>query len=456
MAVQRAPIPVPKGKFYGWVIVWVTWVASFVTAPMNPVVFSMFIVPMRDELHVGNAAIAWAITVRMLSAGIAAPWVGRWLDRYGARWVGAIGGLLSGLAMIGLFFLDNIWLMYGLFALSGVTGFGVFGGGNILATVPVANWFLVKRGRAISIAATGGGLGTAMGVPIAQLLVHAVGWRWSFVIFGLVILAIVVPAYALLMRRRPEDLGLHLDGVVPVGGTPTPTISTGTAQLSPRQDVSWTARQAMRSPVLWVAMASFTLYSFFTSGVLFMRVPFWVDLGVSPQVIAFGMASDPLVVMFTMLAFGFLAERYAIRFLAVLGGIFRAISMVPFMIGTGSAAWVFGHNVTWGTGSGGMGTAQNLLIPDYYGRAAQGAIRGIVAPFMIAAGALGAPAIGLMMDAGISPTTLFRVTLGVFLLCGLVFIFLKPPGAPSKRKEAVAAEASASAGTPAPTKAGAG
>lgn len=425
MTSQKLPVPLPQGMFYGWVIVGVSWLANAVTSTMNPVVFSIFIVPMRQDLHISLSTLAWTVTLRQLSGGLVSPWMGRLVDNFGARWMGFFGGLLAGATLISLYFVDNIWTLYVLYALSGLGGFGTFGG-NLLTTVPAANWFIAKRGRATSIAGTGVGLGTAAGVPIAQLLIHTLGWRWAWVIFGLAIWIVILPSYGLLMRRRPEDLGLYPDGASAQGASAGSREAGGIARPPPGE-VNWTLGQALRAPVLWSVLLASTLYVFSTSAVLYLRVPFWNDRGVSPQALAWGVASDPFTVIFAMLLFGFLAERFPVRYMAVVGGVWRGISMVPLLAGGSRAGYVFFHNVTWGIGSGAMAATQNLVIPAYFGRMAQGAIRGVTAPVMIAAGALGAPVVGYMLDAGIGINFIWQLGLVMMVVSGLVFIFLKPP-----------------------------
>ena len=419
----------PSGVFYGWVIVAVGWSANMVTATMNPVVFSVFIDPMREDLNLNLSAMAWAIaiSVRMLTGGIFAPLMGRLIDIYGARWLGFFAGFLCGALLIGLYFAHNIWLIYALFAISGISGFGS-SGGQLLTIVPVANWFVVKRGRTTSIAGTGLGVGTAIGVPIALLLINTVGWRWAWVIFGLAIWAVMLPSYGYLMRRRPEDLGLVPDAVTtqksPVSDEP------GAAHEIVVDEVNWTLGQALRTPVLWFILLALTMYTFSTSGVLFLRVPYWNELGISPEAIAFGIAADPLIFIFAILFFGFLAERYPVRFVAVISGIWRAISMVPLLIGGSRATYVFLHNIIWGIGSGGVSVTQNVIIPTYYGRMAQGSIRGISLPIMFAAGALGAPAVAYLVDAGVEVTFVWQLGLVLMLFAGLMFLFLRPPQFP--------------------------
>lgn len=427
MTPQRFPIPLPHGVFYGWVIVIIGSFANMVTATMNPVVFSVFIDPMREDLNLNLSGIAWAISLRMLTGGIAAPFMGRIIDRHGARWLGFFAGILAGGVLISLYFAQDMWIIYALFALSGFSGFGNFGG-QLLTVVPAANWFVAKRGRATSIAAVGGGAGTAIGVPIALLLINTVGWRLTWVIFGLAIWIVILPCYGFLMRRRPEDLGLLPDGVEIENklGSDAVTENSGADQ-----EVNWTLSQALHTPVLWFILMALILYMFSTSGVLFLRVPYWNELNISPQVIALGVAADPFTVIFSMLFFGFLAEKYPVRFMAVIGGIWRGISMLPLLLAGAHGIHVFTHNITWGVGSGAFAAAQNLIIPSYYGRMAQGSIRGISLPLMIAAGALGAPALAYLVDSGVNIGIVWLVTMSLMTLGGVVFFFLKPPKHPS-------------------------
>ena len=428
MTPQKFPITLPHGVFYGWVIVIVGSLANMVTATMNPVVFSVFIDPMREDLNLSLSGIAWAISLRMLTGGIAAPLFGRVIDRHGARWLGFFAGILAGGVLISLYFAQDIWIIYALFALSGFSGFGNFGG-QLLTVVPAANWFVVKRGRATSLAAVGGGAGTAMGVPIALLLINTVGWRLTWVIFGLAIWIVILPCYGLLMRRRPEDLGMLPDGLEIEDKLDSGDVTDNSEAA---QEVNWTLSQALRTPVLWFILMALILYMFSTSGVLFLRVPYWNDLNISPQVIALGVAADPFTVIFSMLFFGFLAERYPVRFMAVIGGIWRGISMLPLLMAGSNGIQVFAHNITWGIGSGAFAAAQNLIIPSYYGRMAQGSIRGISLPLMIAAGALGAPAIAFLVDSGVSISIVWLLTMSLMMLGGVTFFFLKPPKPPQE------------------------
>jgi len=44
-------------------------------------------------------------------------------------------------------------------------------------------------------------------VPLTQLLIDQVGWRWTYVVTGSLLLLVLVPANALFQRRAPQDVG---------------------------------------------------------------------------------------------------------------------------------------------------------------------------------------------------------------------------------------------------------
>jgi MFS family permease len=70
---------------------------------------------------------------------------------------------------------------------------------------------------------------------------------------------------------------------------------------------------------------------------------------------------------------------------------------------------------------------QNLIFPQYFGRAYQGGIRGFTSPIIIAIGALGGPLAGYLLDAGVSFAVLWQLCFWCILLPSLAFIFIKPP-----------------------------
>lgn len=401
---------------------------------MNPLVFAFFLEPMTQDLSVGRSTLVWGITIRLISGGFFAPYLGQLVDRHGARWLGVASGVLVAAVLFGFAVATNIWVYYALFFVSGLTGFGIFGG-NVLTMVPPGNWFVARRGRAMSIAQSGQLLGSAATTIAAAFFITEFGWRTAWGILGFVALIGVVPAYAVLMRRRPEDVGLFPDGASGPPAASAPTAATATRPASTERD--FTVREALRTPVLWMHLGATTLLMTAISPFLLFRNSYWSGLGFSPTLIALGVALDPFIFAVANITMGLVAERIPIRFTGCIGGMFRLCGMLPLTLGATWPGSVFMHNLVWGTGSGTTAVFQTLMIPDYFGRTHQGAIRGAITPVMVVFGALGGPLGGYLLDAGMSYNMFFW---GIFVCVAIAsasFFFQTPPARP--REDVVAA-----------------
>ncbi|MBI4298202.1 MAG: MFS transporter [Chloroflexi bacterium] len=420
MKSQLPPLRLPGRLYYGWVILGVAFLVNFASSPMNAVVVSFFVLPIGEEMGWSRSTIAWALTIRMITGGIVGPLLGPLVDRHGTRWLGVFTGVIAGGTVVSLYFVNGLWMLYALFAVSGLTGFGG-PGGALLTGVPVSKWFIAKRGRAMAIATSGMALGTFIAVPIAQYLIQTFGWRWAWVAFGLVMWALIVPFYGLFMRREPEDMGLQPDGI-------SEQSSKGRTGISPASEVNWTLGQASRTPVLWAILITQAGKQFASSAVLLHRVAFFQGEGISPATIAFGIALDPLLVIFTALFFGIVAERIAIRYIGVMGAFFWGLSILPMLFYvSGHSYFILLHSIIWAIGTGAGINFQNLIWPAYFGRKSLGAIRGVMLPLSIGAGALGAPLMGYVIDGGGGYMVAFALSLGLFLGPGVIYLFTKPP-----------------------------
>jgi len=424
-----APPATPR-LFYGWVIVACTWLANFTTVSNNPLVFAFFLDIMAKDLGVSRGTLVFGITIRMVAGGFFAPVLGHIVDRYGARWPGVIAGIIAGGSMAGFAVTSNIWVLYALFLVSGLTGFSIVGG-NVLTIVPPANWFVQKRGRAMAISSAGQLLGSSAFAIAAALLISSVGWRATWGIFGAIAFLGVVPTYGLLMRRRPEDMGLHPDGAVPAAepprGAAAHRVHAEARSAAHGADRDFTLREALRTPVWWANLAAFTVIASAISPFLLFRNHYWTTLGFSPALIAVGVALDPFCFAVANMIMGFFAERIPIRFAGVLGGVLRTLGLLPLTLGMTSPSSVILHNVVWGTGSGTTGVFQTMVIPDYFGRAHQGSIRGVTTLVMVVISAFGGPVGGYLLDAGMSYTVFWWAIMAGVALASASFFFQKPP-----------------------------
>lgn len=410
--LQRPP------RFYGWVIVWVAFIVNALAGCLHPVVFSFFIGPMSESLGVSRGELSWGLTLRLVGAGVASPLLGWLIDRVGPRWLGTTAALLGGASIAAMGATDRIWLLYILFALSGMVGLSSgAGGGGLLTIVPVAKWFVARRNRAMAIAYAGTPLGIVAAIPLASWLIDAHGWRVGWVVFGIALAVVSTPLFALFMRRSPEDMGLNPDGVTNAAANRAQAV----------EERSWTLAQAARTPAFWLALVAFCCMALAINGTLVHRVQFWKELGIDPGIVAFATTLDPFAVFLSSLFFGIVAGHLQPRYLGLIGGGVMAAAMFPMIFAANQNYLVFLANIIWGTGAGAFIAVNNLLWPSFYGRRFLGSIRGVVLTFTIAAGGLSAPVYGYLLDAGVAPRAVWLTSLALFVAAALLFLASKAP-----------------------------
>src|SRR5438093_12825042 len=132
------------------------------------------------------------------------------MDRFGGRWLMAAGGLVSGAGFICLGQAwDFIQFMLVRWLLISPDDSLM---SSIIINVSIARWFVRMRGRALAIAGMGHGLAkVCMPVMAATLMIY-VGWRGSWIVFGVFVLLLVVVPAVLFLRRSPAEMGLLPDG----------------------------------------------------------------------------------------------------------------------------------------------------------------------------------------------------------------------------------------------------
>lgn len=172
--------------------------------------FSVFLVPMEQGLALSRPIVAGAFSVGLLAMALAAPMIGRWLDRgWAARSfrvgvVLALGGLLAIRWAQGLITLYFAWLMLGL-AMAMLLYESAF------ALVIRAVTDPTQRLRALAAVTVMGGLASTIFLPVLAWLIDRIGWRpaalWCALAVLLVAILMEVLVFPVLSR-----------GGVPTGG----------------------------------------------------------------------------------------------------------------------------------------------------------------------------------------------------------------------------------------------
>ena len=419
--------------FYGWVIVAVAFVGSGIGSGISIWGTSVFVLPMTEELGWSRTEFFSAFAVRAVVVGLTAPVVGPWLDtRHGPRLM-AIGSafVLAG-SMALLSYVEHLWqflLLYGLFG-----GLAELGGGFVVLITVLPKWFVAKRGRALGIATMGVGLGALIFPASVSALVDAEGWRTAWVWFGAVTGTIWL-LLALLVRTRPEDVGLQPDGArsAPEAPSPGAPIAPASGAIGDGAgERSLTRGEALRTPAFWLLLAASSLISMGIMGFQTNWLPFLLEGGFSVSQAAAGIAVYGLVSGLSRPVWGLVAERVPPRYLLAASAAATSAVIVLFL-NVGSGSVLAASMAAAGVSMGGYLILHTLLVANYFGRAHLGGVESVFRPFMLGAGALSPLLFGVLYDLRGDYVAAFLVAAAAWLAAGVIVLAARPPGQRASR-----------------------
>ena len=406
--------------YYGWVIVAVVaLVGAAQTGQLNPTI-GVFIRPVTEEFGWSRSLFVGAVSAGTLVGGFTGLGVGPALDRFGPRWIMSVGVFLVGAALVSMSAVNAVWQFY----LAMIVGrAAVQGAVNIGGSVTVSKWFIRRRGRAAAISFMGNRVGNGTTPLIAQALVSSYGWRWGFLALGLIVWVVALLPTFLLLRRQPEDMGLLPDGDPP-SQAPDRDDAAQAAPVAPRGEVDFTLRQALATRAFYLSLIAMLLGMIVASGVSLNLVAYLEDQGLSPATAVLIVVAWSFSGSVGTLAAGFIGERVPIRSALIVTYIGLALSTY-LLIQVDSTALGFLFAAVYGPFFGAMVILQQLILPDYFGRASLGAIRGLATPFQMGAIALGPIIATVAFDATGEYTAVFAGFLGCFV-AGAGFLLLAP------------------------------
>ncbi len=415
-----------RGRFfYGWRIVFVAFVADFMSAGIGGYSLGIFFKPMTAGLGVSRASLASVNLFRGAASGISGPIIGPLVDRYGARIVMMVGAAVAGVALMSISRIGMVWHFYLLFGVVGGLGLVEFGG--LVTNAAIAKWFIRRRGRAIAFASVGISVGGMVMVWVSQILINALGWRGAWVVLGLLIMIVVIPVTALFMRRRPEDMGLLPDGEVALPKARGDGLAGGNDDPLPvGGERSWTLKEALKTRSFWLLVPTFALGGLSMGTVLQQSVAYVTDKGFSPEQGALILSAIGLFMALSKLLWGFLSEKFPVRYCVIAMYLGGAVGLIV-LVNAQTIPMLLLFAATYGLTLGGTAVLSAMAWANYFGREFIGTIRGVTMPAQFLSNAVGPLFAGYVWDV----TGDYRGAFTVFIvtpLLGAFFMWLaKPP-----------------------------
>ncbi|HEU5138452.1 MAG TPA: MFS transporter [Bacillales bacterium] len=402
--------------YYGWVIVALAGLGVFFSGPGQTYSVSVFINSYIEDFGWTRSLVSGIYSFATLSAGLLLFIIGRLVDRFGQRVMMAGVGLMLAVACFwNSVVIGPIMLFVGFFMLR------LFGQGS-MTLVPntlVPQWFIQKRGRAMSVMLVGTFVSSAAFPPLSAWMIDTWGWPVAWRVWGVLLCVIFVPLVLLFVRNRPEDIGLLPDNASNLRGSEKEGPET---QL---YEENWTLKEATRTRSFWLVLLCVAIPAMVNTGVTFHLVSILGRKGIEPTTAAF-VLSLMAIVGFPMTFFaGYVVDRFKVH--RVLGWSF--IGQLGFLI-----LLIFVHSVTmamvfgviWGLVNGMERITLNVVWPDYFGRKHLGSIKGFATTFIVIGSAFGPLPFGVAFDLFHGYTEILIVMM-IFPIIGCISAFISPP-----------------------------
>lgn len=367
--------------YYGWLVLGLSGTGAFVATAVAGVVLGGVQSYILADTGWSRTSIGLASSCGVWMSGFFAPFAGRLADRYGPRWLMPVGVLVVGVSLVALGEVHTAWQFF----IAAVIGRAVsqpFLIGVVPRTMAV-NFFNRRRNIALAFTGIYRPISGALIIQLFSVITVLADWRTAFRLIGFFSLFLAIPM-AIIMRRRPEDLGLLPDGARAASassGRGARPASSGAATPA-----SWTSREAMRTKAFWmVSMVAF-LNVTGSSGLGFSLVPYLHEFAglTTPQ--AAGVLSVSTFLALSSLVWGQVAGRFTPRWCIVAAMAVSALATLGLLqVNSLGAAYAYG--VFWGLFHSSMEVLVYMVLADYFGRDSYGAIAGAMRPFE--AGGLG-------------------------------------------------------------------
>jgi MFS family permease len=355
---------------------------------------------MHEEMGWSRTALTGAYSLGLLVSALAAPLAGRWLDRHGPRGLMTLGSALGATLLLAWASVDELWVLYLVWV-----GIGLAMAATLYepAFAVLAKWFERGRGQAFLLVTLAGGLASTIFLPLTAWLVETGGWRGALPTLAAILALFTVVPHALVLRRRPEDLGLQPDGSRPENSSENESDHPpGESREGPKASVPLGA--ALRGAAFWLLAAAFFLGTLSQAAVYVHLIPYLADRG-------YGLGSAATLT--GLIGASQVLGRVVVTFLegrlprdVVTAGIFalQAAALVVLIASRGPLG-VLAFVLPFGAASGAVTIVRASAVAEFYGPEHYGSIGGMVGTFVTGARTLAPVGAGAMSAAlgGYSP-----------------------------------------------------
>jgi OFA family oxalate/formate antiporter-like MFS transporter len=391
-----------RSIYFGWVIVAVCTLTMGVAYGVM-YSFSVFFKPIAAHFQWSRSTVSSIYALALIFRGTVSIGIGWLADRYGPIKLTALCGLLTGIGLILVSRVGELWQFY--IAYGVITATGLSGAFTIGSAV-TARWFTKGRGLALGFMAAGSGMGTLLIVPTAEYLIGLFDWSTVFLLFGI-------------------GSGLIITGTA-FALKPSPTgqvrLSTGSQKPARILEAGKSLKEALFSREMPLLIIIFSAFIFCLQMVMIHLVNYATDIGIDGMHAAGYISLIGVVSIGGRLLMGSISDRIGSHHSLTICSLLLMVSMAWLIFAAGPLKfWVFA--IVFGFAYGGQIPLIPIFICEIFGTRAMASLIGVLLFIGTMGGGLGAWIGGKVHDSTHSYLPAFAVALAagfVTLTFGLI------------------------------------
>jgi len=404
--------------FYGWLIVFIGGMGLFFSGPGQTFSVSIFINYYIEEFGWSRSLISTFYSSATLAAGFILPFIGRLIDKKGHRTMIIIIASALGITSLWMSFVFNpIMLIIGFFFLR------LFGQGSmtLLPQTLIPQWFIKKRGLALSLMGLGGVVGSALIPSLNNQLILNLGTNFTWRFWSVLLIALMAPLGWVLIRNKPEDVGFLPDNMH--SKQKLKKIKEKKTEDF-KDEHSWTLKESMSTRVFWFMLFCMIIPSMINTGITFHIVSIIQEKGFSSTYAAFLLSLAAMIQFpFTFLA-GYISDKFKINIVKAFNYLFLLIAMIIITFSDSQMILLL-YSLSHGIFMAFDSVSTGVLWPNYFGRKHLGSIRGVAMTTMVIGSSLGPLPFGFAFDIFNSYTQIMLLMM-IFPILGFIASFISP------------------------------
>jgi MFS family permease len=410
--------------FYGWVIIIISAMSLFFAGPGQTYSVSIFINAYIKEFGWSRSLVSSIYSFASLCAGLILPFIGRKIDGVGHRKMLTIISFLLGITCLWMSFVFNPVMLFIGFVFLRLLGQGSM---TLIPSTLVSQWFVKKRGRAISLMTIGGVISSASVPVINNWLINLVGMKFTWIIWAVLLMTIMAPLGWILVRNRPEEMNLLPDGESIKSNMNEAKENKGTIIEG---KVDWTLKAAMKTRTFWLMMFCMTVPSMINTGLTFHMLSIIEEKGLSIAFAASVLGLTAIMQLPLNFLAGHMVDRIKVHYIRAVNYWILVLALIAISTGTSSKVVIL-YAVLSAVFNAFNSVTTEALWPTYYGRKHLGSIRSMATTAMVIGSALGPLPFGFAFDMLHGYKEILIIMMIFPIIASFASIISPPPGNPS-------------------------